>query len=93
MTQNTQIIPPRVPFVDPQTGLIAREWYRFLANIFDRVGGGESATTITEVSTSVTTLEAATDVALAFLPSSYTVATAADPAIQNDVICYMIFGG
>lgn len=36
----TNIIPPRVPLVDPRTGVISREWYLFLYNIFNRVGGG-----------------------------------------------------
>lgn len=32
----TTITPPRVPFTDPRTGLISREWYRFLLNLFTR---------------------------------------------------------
>lgn len=31
---NTQIIAPRVPFIDPKTNLISREWYRFLLSLF-----------------------------------------------------------
>jgi hypothetical protein len=30
----TTITPPRVPLVDPRTGIIAREWYRFFLNLF-----------------------------------------------------------
>lgn len=30
--------PPRVALVDPQTGMITREWYRFLGDMFVRVG-------------------------------------------------------
>lgn len=33
------IQPPRVAFVDPDTGMITREWYRFIADLFTRVGG------------------------------------------------------
>ena len=33
----TQIIAPRVAFVDPRTGLISREWYRFLLNLLTRL--------------------------------------------------------
>lgn len=32
------IPPPRVAFIDPRTGLIAREWYRFFLDLFTRVG-------------------------------------------------------
>lgn len=45
MTLDTMIIPPRVQFVDPRTGMISREWYRFLLNLFDRTGGPNPDTT------------------------------------------------
>lgn len=38
MPNITQIMPPRVPLVDERTGLISREWYRFLFNQFQKVG-------------------------------------------------------
>lgn len=38
MPDITQIMPPRVPFVDQRTGLISREWYRFFFNQFEKVG-------------------------------------------------------
>lgn len=31
--------PARVPLVDPSTGTITREWYRFFEQMFNRVGG------------------------------------------------------
>lgn len=31
--------PVRVPLVDPATGVITREWYRFFEQMFVRVGG------------------------------------------------------
>lgn len=31
----TPITPPRVPLIDPRTGLISREWYMFLLGLFD----------------------------------------------------------
>lgn len=43
---NINIVPPRVAFVDPRTGIIAREWYLFLLNMFRRIGGEESSTSI-----------------------------------------------
>ena len=38
MPNITNIIPPRVPLIDERTGLISREWYRFLFNQFTKVG-------------------------------------------------------
>jgi hypothetical protein len=38
----TQIPAPRVPFVDANTGLVSREWYRFLYNLYNITGGGTS---------------------------------------------------
>ena len=39
-TNITTITPPRVPFLDERTGLISREWYRFLNNLFTITGAG-----------------------------------------------------
>lgn len=36
--------PPRVPMVDPKTGLITREWDRFFSDTFTRLGGAEAPT-------------------------------------------------
>ena len=44
--------PPRVPMVDPKTGLITREWDRFFSDTFIRLGGIE-APTITELDISM----------------------------------------
>ena len=38
MPNITNIPAPRVSFIDERTGLISREWYRFLLNLFTRVG-------------------------------------------------------
>ena len=46
MPDITNIPSPRVPFVDPRTGLVSREWYLFLLNLFTLTGGGQSAATI-----------------------------------------------
>jgi hypothetical protein len=40
MANVTQIPAPRVPLIDPTTGLIAREWFRFLNSIYEQLGGG-----------------------------------------------------
>jgi len=39
-TNITNIPAPRVPFIDERTGLISREWFRFLNNQFQLTGGG-----------------------------------------------------
>lgn len=49
MLNVTQIPALRVAFIDPQTGLISREWYRFLLNLFTLTGGGNNATTLEDL--------------------------------------------
>lgn len=36
--------PVQVPLVDPKTGIVTREWYRFFDQVFVRVGGTEGQT-------------------------------------------------
>ena len=43
MPDITQIMPPRVPLLDERTGLISREWYRFLFNQFEKVGNSAAS--------------------------------------------------
>ena len=40
----TNIPAPRVGFIDPRTGLMALEWYRFFFQQFEQVGGGAGLT-------------------------------------------------
>lgn len=41
MTANiTQIPAPRVPLIDAGTGLISREWFRFLNALYEQLGAG-----------------------------------------------------
>ncbi len=42
----TQIPAPRVDFIDPRTGLMSREWYRFFLNLFTLTGSGSNDTAI-----------------------------------------------
>lgn len=42
----TNITPPRVPFIDQSTGLISRQWYRFLLNMFTITGNGTQQPTL-----------------------------------------------
>jgi hypothetical protein len=45
----TNIPAPRVPFIDQRTGLISREWFRFLNNQFVLTGSGTTATSIADL--------------------------------------------
>lgn len=41
MPEPTQITAPRVPFLDQRTGLISREWFRFLLSLSASTGGSD----------------------------------------------------
>ena len=45
----TNITPPRVPLIDQRTGLISREWYRSLLNLFVLTGSGSNFTSLTDL--------------------------------------------
>lgn len=45
----TNIPAPRVDFIDPQTGLMAREWYRFFFNLFNLTGAGTTDTSLADL--------------------------------------------
>jgi len=45
----TNIPAPRVPIIDERTGLMSREWYRFLLNLFTLTGSGNDTTSIQDV--------------------------------------------
>lgn len=48
--QNITNIPaPRVEFIDPRTGLMSREWYRFFLNLFTLTGSGSNATSLEDL--------------------------------------------
>jgi len=49
MLNITQIPALRVPFIDPNTGLISREWYRFLLNLFTLTGSGNNQITLDDI--------------------------------------------
>lgn len=52
-TQNITNIPaPRVDFIDPRTGLMAREWYRFFFNLFTLTGSGTNNISLSDVQVS-----------------------------------------
>jgi hypothetical protein len=45
----TNIPAPRVPFIDERTGLISREWFRFLNNQFTLTGAGTTQITTADL--------------------------------------------
>jgi len=48
--QNITNIPSnRVDFIDPRTGLVSREWYRFFLNLFNLAGGGGNQTSLDDL--------------------------------------------
>ena len=49
MPNITNIPAPRVPFIDERTGLISREWFRFLNNQFTLTGAGTTQITTADL--------------------------------------------
>jgi len=48
--QNVTNIPSnRVDFIDPKTGLVSREWYRFFLNLFSLAGSGGNQTSLEDL--------------------------------------------
>jgi hypothetical protein len=45
----TKLPAPRVALIDPATGLISREWYRFFLNLFELTGSGSNPTTLEDL--------------------------------------------
>ena len=52
----TQITAPRVELIDPKTGLMSREWYRFFYNQYVITGNGTGITPITQGGTGLGTI-------------------------------------
>lgn len=49
MLDITNIPPPRVPVIDDRTGLMSREWYRFLLSLFRLTGNGSNDVTLEDL--------------------------------------------
>ena len=45
----TNITPPRVQLVDPNTGLVSREWFRFFQSLFQLTGSGQNDFTLQDL--------------------------------------------
>lgn len=49
MPNITTIPAPRVPFIDERTGLISREWFRYLNNLFRLTGSGTTDASLADL--------------------------------------------
>ena len=49
MLNITNIPAPRVDFIDPRTGLMSREWYRFFLNLFTLTGEGQNVVSLSDL--------------------------------------------
>jgi hypothetical protein len=45
----TKLPAPRVALIDPATGLVSREWYRFFLNLFELTGSGSNPVSLDEL--------------------------------------------
>jgi hypothetical protein len=54
----TRIPSAQVPVVDPSTGLMSREWFRFFNALFEQLGGGtaQASGTFTTVDSKTVTV-------------------------------------
>lgn len=68
MANTTNIVPSRVQLVDPATGNITREWYRFFLNMFDLTGAGNNDDSIVVALVTPPTLEAQFDTQIRLEP-------------------------
>jgi hypothetical protein len=64
ITNPTNLTPPRVQFIDPRTGAISREWYRFFLSLLTATQTNQAET---ELAPSTETLVASYDAMLANL--------------------------
>ena len=64
ITNPTNLTPPRVQFIDPRTGAISREWYRFFLSLLTATQTNQAET---ELAPSAETLVASYDAMLADL--------------------------
>ena len=79
MPNLTNITAPRVPFLD-EKGLISREWYRFLLNLFALTGNGQNQFSLTDLQLGPPSLDAA---ALAVDPNAPSTAPNDSPLLSQ----------
>jgi hypothetical protein len=85
----TNIPAPRVPFIDERTGLISREWFRFLNNQFTLTGSGTTAVSLADLE--LTTTDGVVDAELARFQSEIKALQLAPKAPEPNPINYGSF--
>ena len=88
MPNITNIPAPRVPLIDERTGLISREWFRYLNNQFQLTGGG--ATDITLADLAIAPLTGAT-AEVAALQTDIQALAVAPPSTPQPAAAYGAF--
>ena len=84
MPDITNIPSPRVDLIEPRTGLMSREWYRFFLNLFNMTGGGSSLVTLDALQIGPSNDAAVADaVAVAQLDSQLAPQTSNDAAMLS----------
>ena len=78
----TNLPSSRVEFIDPRTGLMSREWYRFFLNLFTLTGGGNNQTSLDDL-----------QLAPPFVPSSGGTGTVTSVATAGTVNGITLTGG
>jgi hypothetical protein len=90
MANITNIPAPRVPFIDERTGLISREWFRYLNNIFVLTGSGTTQITTADLELSPALASTVEDT-LPVLESEIQALKVRPPEKEHPVITYAMF--
>lgn len=69
MPELSGIVGERVAFTDPKTGVIVKPWFRFLHNLFELTGSGQSVLNLADLTADVEELQMAPPV---IMPSNLT---------------------
>jgi len=81
MAEYTNIVPPRIPFLDGETGFVSREWYQFFFSLFQLTGSGTNNFSLTDLQLGPPTLDDLSLSATIVFPD-FNVSTADTNAIQ-----------
>jgi hypothetical protein len=82
----TNIPAPRVPLIDERTGLISREWFRYLNNQFQLTGGGTTDISLADLE--LTPTNGAADAELGVLQSQLQALGVSTPRFEPNPINY-----
>ncbi len=86
MPNVTNIPAPRVPLIDERTGLISREWFRYLNNQFQLTGGGTTDISLADLE--LTPTNGAADAELGVLQSQLQALGVSPPQLELNPINY-----